>query len=299
MKLNDISVKDKKLFNEFLGIAGHELSVYAFENIYIWKALFNIRWAAADDSLRIFFQDRAGMFMYLPPLSEKLTEDIIEKSFSVMNSFNKNKALSRIENIEKKDIAFYKGLGYEYREKGREYLCRRRDMAELKGDKFKSKRAGVNYFIKHYKFEYLPFSAKDSRECLKLYGEWAKNRRTKHADHIYRGMLDDSRLCLKTLLDEYSGLDFKGRIVRVDGRVKGFTLGFRLNKETFCVLYEITDLDTKGISQFIFQKFCAEMPDYKYINIMDDSGLLNLKKVKLSYHPAKLIPSYIIKENKQ
>jgi len=293
MKLNEISVKDKRLFNEFLGLAGHELSVYAFENIYVWKALFDIHWAVADDSLLIFFQDRAGMFMYLPPLCERLKEGILEKSFAVMNGLNKNKALSRIENIEEKDVAFYEGLGYECREKGREYLYRRQDLAELKGDKFKAKRADTNYFIKHYKFEHLPFSAKDSKECLKLYGEWAKNRRAKHADYIYRGMLDDSRLCLKILLDEYSDLDFKGRIVRVDGRLKGFTLGFRLNKETFCILYEITDLDTKGISQFIFQKFCEESAGYKYINIMDDSGLENLKKVKLSYYPAKLILSYI------
>jgi hypothetical protein len=30
---------------------------------------------------------------------------------------------------------------------------------------------------------------------------------------------------------------------------------------------------------------------------MDDSGLDNLEKVKLSYHPVKLIPAYIITRN--
>jgi len=293
MKLNKLSIKDKDLFNKFLGLGRHELSAYAFENIYIWKTLFDIYWAVIDDSLCVFFKDKTSCFMYLPPLREKVRAGAIEKSFAVMNGLNKNKEISRIEKIGREDVSFYQDLGYKCKEKGCEYLCRRADLAELKGDKFKSKRADVNYFIKHYKFEYLPFSAKDSKECLKLYDEWAKNRRAKHADYIYRGMLDDNYLCLKTLLDDHSGLDFKGRIVRVDGALKGFTLGFKLNKETFCVLYEITDLDTKGISQFIFQKFCEESAGYKYINIMDDSGLENLKKVKLSYHPAKLIPSYI------
>ncbi len=42
MKLNKLTVKDKKLFDKFLGLKTHSLSVYAFENIYIWRGLFDI-----------------------------------------------------------------------------------------------------------------------------------------------------------------------------------------------------------------------------------------------------------------
>ncbi|MFZ2357354.1 MAG: phosphatidylglycerol lysyltransferase domain-containing protein, partial [Candidatus Omnitrophota bacterium] len=77
--------------------------------------------------------------------------------------------------------------------------------------------------------------------------------------------------------------------------VKGFSFGFKLNEHSFCILYEITDLSAKGLAQFIFREFCRQLPDYKYINIMDDSGLENLKQVKLSYHPVKLEPAYIVK----
>jgi len=73
-----------------------------------------------------------------------------------------------------------------------------------------------------------------------------------------------------------------------------FTFGFKLNKDTFCILYEITDLSIKGLSQFIFRQFCSELKNHRYINIMDDSGLVNLKRVKLSYHPQRTIPSYTV-----
>jgi hypothetical protein len=63
---------------------------------------------------------------------------------------------------------------------------------------------------------------------------------------------------------------------------------YEINKDTFCILYEITDLSVKGLAQFIFKEFATELTGYKYINIMDDSGLENLKKVKLSYQPEKL-----------
>jgi hypothetical protein len=62
----------------------------------------------------------------------------------------------------------------------------------------------------------------------------------------------------------------------------------------FCILLEIADLSIKGASQYIFWKFSSELKDYTYINIMDDSGLLNLKTVKLSYHPEILASNFII-----
>ncbi|MCM8780616.1 MAG: hypothetical protein NC908_01655 [Candidatus Omnitrophica bacterium] len=75
--------------------------------------------------------------------------------------------------------------------------------------------------------------------------------------------------------------------------IKAFTFGFGLSPDTFCILYEITDLSIKGLAQFIFRQFVCELKKYRYINIMDDSGLDNLKQVKFSYHPRRLIPAYI------
>jgi hypothetical protein len=165
-------------------------------------------------------------------------------------------------------------------------------MVDLKGDKFKSKRASYNGFIKHYDFECLPFSSKHTAECKKLYSRWMKERKNRNDDPIYRGMLEDSRASLTQALDHFSALGLVGKIVKVDKKIRGFTLGYALDEKTFCVLYEITDLSVRGLSQFIFREFCRSQEGFSYINIMDDSGLENLKRVKLSYHPIRIIPAY-------
>lgn len=295
MKLKKLSFKDKGIFNKFLSLGRHELSVYAFENIYIWKHLFDICWLQIENSLCTFFKDKAGCFMYLAPLSSKNNPKAVSQAFEVMDRFNKNREVSRIENIPQTDIPFYEGLGYVCQNKSYDYLCKRSDLADLAGNKFKSKRACFNYFIKHYKFQYLPFSLKHKDGCLGLYDSWAGERKLSNQDYVYQWMLEDSRASLRNALDNYSDLDFTGRVVKIGNKIKGFTLGFKLNKDTFCILYEITDLSIKGLAQFIFRKFSSELEGFEYINIMDDSGLENLKKVKLSYHPAKLIPAYIAK----
>lgn len=293
MKLNELALKDKKLFDKFLSLSGHELSVYAFGNIYIWKKLYDIRWAIIEDSLCVFFKDKAGCFLYLPPLSEKTSSKTVLEVFRIMDSFNFNKDVSRIEDIEEKDLDFYKKLGYDCRYKSCDYILSRTDLAELKGDKFKSKRACFNYFVKNYNFEYLRFHPKYKPACLDLFCLWQAQRKSKVEDKVYQGMIDDSLACLEILFNDYEDLDITGRLVKIGNKVKAFTFGYKLNRETFCILYEITDLSIKGLAQFIFRRFCSELKDYRYINIMDDSGFQNLKRVKLSYHPVKLVPAYI------
>jgi hypothetical protein len=294
MSLKEISAQDKKIFARYLNLSLHQLSVYNFNNIYIWKGLFEIEWAIIEDALCVFFQDKIGSFLYLAPLGNKNPE-AAKKVFQILDKLNKNRDISRIENIEEADLSFYEKLGYKYQKKSDDYLCLRSDLASLRGDKFKSKRACFNHFKKNNAFEYLPLCLKHRSDCLKLYDHWAKERERKNEGHIYSGMLNDSHKSLTVALDNYADLDFIGRVVRINKKIKAFTFGFELNQDTFCILYEIADLSFKGLSQFIFREFCRELTDYKYINIMDDSGLDNLKKVKLSYHPVKLIPAHIVK----
>ena len=295
MKLNKLSLKDKAIFSGYPREHKHELSAYSFENIYIWKNLYDIRWGIEDNSLCIFFLDNLGAFLYLPPLGKRNSLAAIKAVFEIMDSYNVNKDVSRIENIEEKDRQFFLDAGYLCKIKPCDYLYLRSSLAGLRGDKFKTKRACYNYFVKHNAFAYLPFASKDISGCLELYNCWAMQRRQQNQDHLYQGMIDDSLKCLKLLLKDCRSLDITARIVKIDNEIKAFTFGYKLNQSTFCILYEITDLTIKGLAQFIFRVFCEELKDHKYINIMDDSGLENLKKVKLSYHPAKLIPAYIAK----
>jgi len=124
-----------------------------------------------------------------------------------------------------------------------------------------------------------------------------QQRASNNSDRLYQGMMQDSLKSFRVLLDNFTKLNYVGRVVLVAKELRAFTFGYRINKDNFCILYEITDLTVKGLAQFIFREFCSELKDYAYINIMDDSGLESLKKVKMSYHPARLVPAYIAKRS--
>lgn len=294
MKLNKLSLKDQKLFNRYFERFPQELAAFSFASIYIWRALYTIEWAQMEKSLCVFFRDPVGCFMYLPPLAANPSLEVIQQAFAVMDKFNKNRDVSRIENIPQEELDYYRSWGYAVSEKYPDYLCLRSDLARLAGNKFKSQRAAYNYFIKHYDYDFSGLHLADAGACLSLFDSWLQERKTQCQDDIYCAMLEDNRKIIRDTLDNYQQLNLEGVVIRIGQEIKAFSFGYRLNSHTFCILYEITDLGIKGLAQFIFRRFSQELKNYQYINIMDDSGLKNLRKTKLAYKPARLVPAYIV-----
>jgi len=292
----DLLPEHKPCFLEYLSIfSGCRLSAYAAENIYIWSGLYRIRWAIFKDCFCVFFEDKNGRFLYLPPLGkeEESRREAASRSFLYMREKNGDAAgVGRMENVPGEMLVSF-GEAYRARPSMREYICSRDDLTGLRGNAFKHKRACCNHFAGNYGYEYRDFRFASHKEIHELYGTWAGQRR-KRKDKVYDGMIADSRLALDRVLSASGVLAYRGGALFVEGKLKGFTLGYPLNADTFCVLYEFTDLSCKGAAQFIFREFCRSLDGYRSINVMDDSGLENLRRVKMSYRPREIVQAYSV-----
>jgi len=223
-------------------------------------------------------------------------QKIISTVFSIMDHLNNNKTISRIENIDEHQKGLFLSIGNKVKPGETEYLYLREDLINLKGDPYKSKRAMYNYFIKNYSFNYEPFHKSFTVECVKLYEAWQRKRSNKFIDPFYHALLEDSYSAHRRAIKHFSSLKLSGRVVRINDKVAGYIFGFGRGNVSY-VLLEVTNPDIKGLSQFIFREFCREIEGYTFINTLGDSGLENLRNVKLSYRPFKLIPSYSAYEN--
>ncbi|MDD5449479.1 MAG: phosphatidylglycerol lysyltransferase domain-containing protein [Candidatus Omnitrophica bacterium] len=285
--LNRFLIGDKALFEKYLNKADKPFSSYSFAANYVWTGMLDYYWIITDNCFCLFCKTRNTFFMPIMPLGKELKEKTIRACFKLMSSLNKNKACSRIEDIPEGSTGFFESLGYKIKEKGREYICSQKDLTALAGDGYKAKRALRNYFLKNNRgFEYREFRGQDAKECVELFKHWSRERAKAHKDNYYKALLEDSFGAHKKAMERFRDLDFLGRVVKVDGRIAAYTFGYPLGNGTFVILFEVADLGIKGLAQFIFREFCAES-GAEYINLMDDSGLENLRKVKLSYHPAR------------
>ncbi len=321
--LMPLTLKDKPLIDGILNRQDTMLSAYSFTSHYIWRDHFNFHWGIIDGYLCLFAQYGDYVYMPIPPvLSENilrspspcpsplrgegkgegfscpfLPREGILAAFNIMDKINVNKASSRIENIDESWIDPFVSAGFKIKSGESEYLYLREDMSKLKGDSYKSKRAMYNYFKKHYRYSYEPFESSHAPQCIELYNSWKKEKAQKVNDSFYNAMLEDSYPAHREAINNYKSLGLTGRVVKIDNRIGGYIFGFERNKDIFYILLEVTNPGIKGLAQFIFREICMEMEGYTCINVLGDSGLENLRRVKQSYRPLRLAPAFTAYRN--
>jgi uncharacterized protein len=289
-----LSLSHRALLNSHLCSVQSWLSSYSLANLFIWRDLYSYYWTLVDDHLCVFARQGENYYMPLPPMGNGFSEQAVRRSFSLMKQINSDPAVTRIENVDEKATDFFKEMGLGVRLTACEYLYQREALANLQGDRYKSKRWAVNHFLKHNQAVFEPYQPADLSECLSLFNDWRSMRQEKFGDSYYLALLEDAALAHRRVMEYFDELGLVGRVVRINGRIKGYTFGFEIRPQVFCVLLEVSDLRIKGLSQFLFWKLCQELKGYQYINALDDSGLENLKKVKESYHPERLVPSFTV-----
>lgn len=288
----------QSLFNQYVALRPHTLSGFHFSSIFLWKDFFGFDFKVIDGYLCVFAKHVFGTFLYLPPLGKELNASIISQCFDELNDRNTKTSFSRIENVSQEDLKYFDPQKYRLTEKSKEYCYRKEDLVGLKGNKFKSKRSSLNQFMKNNRFSVHPFERKFSRDCLSLFERWAHNRKAATNDEIYNAMLDENRQIHALIFEHYDDLGLQGLVVCVDEKLQAYTLGYPLNDQVFCVLVEITNLEIKGLSVFVFNRFCADesLRPYQFINVMDDFAMKNIAETKQSFHPVSLCPSYVVTE---
>jgi hypothetical protein len=291
--LQPLTLRDKSLFDRYARKAFWVLSTYALAPIYVWRELFQFYWTIIDDQFCVFACQNGDYFMPIMPLGTSPSRRAICHSYLFMLETNQAQSIARIENVPEALLPFFRDLGFRVFEKETEYLYSTHLLIQLKGTRYKSKRGAYNAFIRnHPEVTLAPYQPEDYSDCLELYELWRQNRWKTSYDPLYQGMLEDSEHAHRVGLLNAVELGLEGIVVRVEGELKGYSFGYPLNSSVYCIIFEITDTRLKGIAQFLFREFCRRKAIYPFINAMDDSGLENLKRVKLSYHPDEQVRSY-------
>jgi len=95
-------------------------------------------------------------------------------------------------------------------------------------------------------------------------------------------------------LDNFEALGLVGLCARVDGSVKGYTVGERAypGSDAVVVHVEKASYDVEGIYPALAAMFLRANPGFARVNREDDLGDEGLRRSKLSYKPEFLLEKF-------
>ncbi|SKB55643.1 DUF2156 domain-containing protein [Malaciobacter marinus] len=313
LKHFDLNAKDE--MTKYLKLINVELSDYTFAGNYIWLSTATGFYGIVNDTFCLFVLNSGELSMLLPPLGKKEnTYEAICTCFEIMNSHNSRINYSKVEYVhenilegfvdylEEGTLIYDMLKDYVIEKKLVDYIYKVDDLIDLKGDSYKSKRNEINKFRKIYPnftLEVLE-KKKHANDVLNLFNKWVTDRTKympKEEVEVFLDGIYFERFAIKRLINDYENLDVIGLVIYIDDEIKGFTVGEKINEQTASIIIEKTDFEILGCAQLIFREFTKllkEKYNVSYINVGDDMGFENLKKVKMSYRPNKLIPKYTI-----
>jgi hypothetical protein len=172
-----------------------------------------------------------------------------------------------------------------------DYLYLRQELAELPGNRFHKKKNRINYFAGRHAYTIEQYGEGHLQGCLDLLEEWRRVRDEIENDSV---LLEASANA--EALRMAAPLGLQGVVALVDGRVKAFALGERLNRDTSVCHFEKADPFMEGLYQLIDREFNRLLfTDCIYVNREQDLGIINLRESKLTYHPLELIEKFRVR----
>lgn len=297
--MNKFSLKYKTIFDETYGKLKFPLAEHNFSSLYIWDSNYtDTKWTEMNGNLCLFVTFEGSRHIWGPVLPGKKLNETLKICFDICKKYNSEKGIKGKPTVtyipEELKEDYEKIEGYVLKEQNQDYIYNCKDIIELKGDKYKSKRNLRNYFLKNYEFKVEDYNKdKHLNDCLDLLKTWEKQK-LESINKEDESKLDYEVYANKKILELSNELCVPGLVVYVNGKIEGYTFGEKSGK--ICsIFFEKTNLEIKGLSVFIFGKL-LKIFDCEYVNAGEDWDVDYLKNIKLSYHPKLIKKSYILRK---
>jgi uncharacterized protein len=307
--LRPVELADQDSFRPYFSSLAEPLSDYTFSQIYTWRNSLHIVWKIINGHLCVFANGTGDLTLLIPPIGETGTNQALKQAFELMDDYNARQGVperTRVEYASEELLGRLDRDQLDVSPMGTDYVYDVRRMIDLAGGDLSSKRQAKNRFMRLYPYRLETYdSSKHLEECLALLAGWRVHQDAQHLEEANANCIKRQKETIATELALRSAteLGFKGMVVYAGAEnnpaseqtLKAFTFGETLGSDSSSIVIEKTDLETKGLAQFIFSEFCRESwADRPLTNVGDDWGLESLAWTKMSYRPVKLLQKYTL-----
>ena len=288
---------DKAWVDALLAQADYRGCDYNFTNLFVWSRAYGQEIAQVNGFLVTHLCGRMGCSYMYPAGSGDLAAaiDILAREADERRQPLRLVCLTTRQ-MEELDRLMPGRFAYEADRDGFDYLYDIDRLADLTGKKLHAKRNHINRFMDNNpSWVYEEITPQTLPECLEMDKEWYRRSMVREGAAEERD-LGDEGIALRTAMDHYHALGLEGGLIRVYGEVVAFTMGDRLNSDTYDVHFEKAYGELQGAYAMINREFArwvrAKHPNVRYLNREDDMGVEGLRKAKKSYYPDLMVEKH-------
>ena len=302
LRLLPLSIDSKPLFDHYVSAQQFVTSDLSFANNFIWLTHMSAFYQVIEHCFCLFSLSGERLNMLLTPIgAPEHQPGALEQCFAAMEAYNGSPGEGRIDFVQGEWLPLLQqDPRWQLEPTFPDYLYRTQDLIELRGNNYKSKRGEINQFLRNYpqaSIEALR-PERHGEGIRELLHQWL-HARLQHVDGAALGDLLASteleRQGIERALRHFDALGLSGLCLVIDGRIEGFTFGERVNPRVASILVEKTNFAINGAAQFLFREFSKHFADCDYINVGDDLGLENMRRVKMSYRPVMFGEKYTLR----
>lgn len=291
LDFKEITLSDRSWIDPLLKMSDFNSEEYNFTFSYIWRDIFKYTAARMNDYLIIKSTRTSRPPSYLFPAGSGDISPVIEAlkeeaaSAGAPLTFHTVLAGSKalLETMYPGQFEFLPLNDYF------DYVYDAQSLITLAGKKLHAKRNHINRFRQNYPdWRYEPITPENLPDVIAMNEEWC---RINGCDA--EKSLREEACSVRAAIRDFFSLGVDGGLIRAGGRVIAFSIGDRLNSDTYLIHIEKAYGDIQGAYAAINQEFAAHTCEgYLYIDREDDSGQEGLRKAKQSYRPAFLVEKY-------
>jgi hypothetical protein len=287
-----LAMADRGLLERGFPGLGRECSEFTFACFYLFRCSAEPALSRLGETLLVRERCRGRGWCLLPPMLTDRPAEAAEEVFRAAAARPEAGLPRHMYGVTERlwRSAFEPGGRFQRRadRDNYDYVYERAALAELRGNRYHSKKNLINNFTRRHGWEYRKLAPELVEPARDLAERWCREK-CGPADSL--SSLEVA--ALKEGLGIAGELGLVAGVILVDGRVEALAMGEQLSADTAAVHFEKAAPGMKGLAQLMAREFAArEFTDCRYFNREQDLGDPGLRKAKESYYPVRLIEKY-------
>lgn len=292
INFKNVELNDKQWMEPLIAKADMRACHQNFTNILAWSEIYNYRVAQVHDFLVVKGRlDEQHYYFY--PAGQGDIKVVLEEMKQDALDCGHDLVLFGVspENIEEMNRVFPEQFEFQEMRDSFDYVYLLEKLVSLSGNKLHSKRNHINRFKQNNSWSFELITPENIAECWEMNLAWCEQHEANKEE------IAKESCAVRRCFENFGPLGLEGGLIRVDEKVIAYTMGERLNSDTYVIHIEKAFGEIQGAYQIINREFAEfvqmNYSQLLYMNREEDMGLEGLRKAKSSYYPFRMEEKFI------